>query len=94
MAKKVKVVLDKRAVVELFKSPEVHSWLQSVGNEVAGAATGMSKGQFAASTHDASFTAIANVYPEDVLAARDNMKNNTLLKALGASGLPKEKPRL
>lgn len=96
MSGKVKVVLNNQGIIELFKSPEVVSWLQDVGDSVADTATGMSQygGEYGARAHLAARTAIVNVYPDSKEAAHDNYENNTLLKALGASGLPSSKPRL
>ena len=37
---------------------------------------------YAHRTHVASFVAISNVYPDSKEAAKDNYKNNTLLKAM------------
>lgn len=68
---------------ELMKSPEMQAVLTQAGNAVASAAGG----DYGVRTHVASFVAIANVYPDSAKAAKDNMENNTLVKALGAAGL-------
>ena len=96
MSKKVKFVLNKQGVIQLFTSPEVVSWLQDVGDSVADMATGMlhNGGEYGARSHLADRTAIVNVYPASEEAAQDNYENNTLLKALGSSGLPSSKPKL
>lgn len=95
MAKKVKFELDMKGLRELFTSPEVNAWLQEVGNDVAERASAMSEngGEYGARAHNADNTAIVNVYPDSKEAAHDNYENNTLLKALGSSGLPNTKPR-
>lgn len=97
MSKNTKFELNKNGVIELFTSPEVESWLQSVGNEMADTASGMSKVEgaaYGARSHNAGRTAICNVYPDSKEAAKDNFENNTLLKARGALGLPSKKPKL
>ena len=68
---------------ELMKSPEMQAVLTQAGNAVASAAGG----DYGVRTHVASFVAITNVYPDSAKAAKDNMENNTLVKALGAAGL-------
>ena len=68
---------------ELMKSPEMQSALTAAGNAVASAAGG----DYGVRTHVASFVAITNVYPDSKEAAKDNYKNNSLVKALGAAGL-------
>lgn len=68
---------------ELMKSQEMQAVLTQAGNAVASAAGG----DYGVRTHVASFVAIANVYPDSAKAAKDNMENNTLVKALGAAGL-------
>ena len=95
MAKKVRFELNPKGITELFKSPEVNAWLQEVGESVAGTAESMSEygGEYGARAHNAKYTAIVNVYPDSKEAARDNYENNTLMKALGSSGLPNTKPR-
>ena len=94
MSKKVTVKLNDKGIIELFKSPGVVSWLQDVGDYVASIATGMAEdgAEYAARSHQADRTAIVNVYPNNAKAASDNYENNTLEKALGASGLPRSKP--
>ena len=96
MAKKVRFELDPKGIEELFKSPEVNEWLQAVGEDIARSAESMSEygGEYGARAHNATHTAIVNVYPDSKEAAHDNYENNTLLKALGASGLPTTKPKL
>lgn len=65
---------------ELMKSAEMQSVLEDAGQRVASAPGG----SYGSRVHTASFVAICNVYPEDANAAKDNAKNNTLLKALGS----------
>jgi len=68
---------------ELMKSGEMQAALQAAGSAVARAAGA----DYGVRVHEASWVAIANVYPASKEAAADNAKNNTLLKAVGAAGL-------
>lgn len=72
---------------ELMKSAPMQSALLEAGNAVARAAGS----DYAAEVHTASFIAISNVYPDSKAAAKENYKDNTLLKAAGAVGLSMEK---
>lgn len=84
---KVDFKLNLAGLNELMKSPEMQSALQQAGSAVAGSA-GVDYG---VRVHQASFVAIANVYPDSKEAAADNYKNNSLLKALGSVGLSMKK---
>lgn len=75
---KVEVELNLRGINELMKSREVEDELERLGNQVAARA---GEG-YAVRVHQANWIAIANVYAETDEAKRDNMKNNTLLKAV------------
>lgn len=90
----LKVELNPQGVIELFKSPEVQGWLEECGRHTAEIANGMSGLEYSSQVHNASFTAIANVYAESPEAARDNLKHNTLTVALGSSGYFQTKPTL
>ena len=70
-----------------MKSAEMQEILQQAGDAVAAAAGE----DYDASVHVADYTAIANVYPTTAKAAAEVYENNSLLKALGAAGLPTEK---
>lgn len=83
----VKFELNMAGLNELMKSPEMESALESAGAAVASAA-GPDYGH---RVHQATFVAICNVYPDSKKAARENYKDNTLLKALGSVGLPMTK---
>ena len=83
----VKFELNLQGLNELMKSPEMQSALLDAGNAVANNAGG----DYAAEVHTASWIAISNVYPDSKRAAHENYKENTLLKALGATGLPMRK---
>ena len=79
----VKFELNLPGLNELMKSPEMCAILEESGSTVA-----MTAGDgYASRVHQASFVAIANVYPETQKAAKDNYDNNTLIKAAGACGL-------
>ena len=91
---KVKVELNNQGVIELFKSQEVQGWLENCAKHTAETARGMSGKEYKSQVHTASFTAIANVYADTPETASDNLKNNTLAKALGNSGYFQAKPRL
>lgn len=79
--------LNVKGINELMKSPEMEAHLQQAGEAVANAAGG----EYGVRVHQASWTSIANVYPESRKAAIDNMENNTLEKGLGAAGLKRTK---
>lgn len=68
---------------ELMKSSEMQSALQQAGDAVAGAAGS----DYGVRVHQASFVAIANVYPTSREAAKKNAEEKTLLKALSSAGL-------
>lgn len=83
----VKFKLDINGLRELMKSSEMQSVLQQAGNSVAARGTAMSGGKYSARVHTASYTAIANIYPDSDKARRDNWDKNTALKALQGGGL-------
>lgn len=91
MSKRVEFKLNPGGIMELFKSPEVNSWLQEVGDNVAGIASDMSGEEYEARAHNADRTAVVNIFPASREAALDNYRNNTLEKALGTTGLPRKK---
>lgn len=78
MAKSLEFKLDILGWNELCKSEWMHEVLDEAAGNVAS-----SQPDYAFRTHNASFTAIANVYPDSDEAAKDNLKNNTLLKMVG-----------
>lgn len=80
---KVDFKLNLAGLNELMKSPEMEQALEEAGNMVAT----LAGGDYGVRVHRASFVSIANVYPDSKKAAKDNYENNTLVKALGASGL-------
>ena len=74
----VKIVLNSAGVVALLKSNEVAAMLQTVGNEVVERAGDGYKATVATSGDRKKVF----VRPATAKARRDNMDNNTLLKAL------------
>ena len=80
---KVDFELNIAGLNELMKSPEMQDALREAGTVVATSAGG----DYGVRVHEANWIAIANVYPDSAEAAKDNYENNTLLKALGSSGL-------
>lgn len=88
----VKIELLLPGINEMMKSPEIQKQLQMAGEAVAEKARDMAGGEpFEASTHLASWVAITNVYPKSAAAARSNYRDNTILKAVNAVGLPTHK---
>lgn len=75
--------LNLAGLSELMKSPEMHSALEEAGAAVSSIAGG----DYGVNVHDATYVAIANVYPNTKRAAKDNYENNTLLKACAGAGL-------
>ena len=90
----VKIELNNKGIIELFRSAEVQEWLGECAQHTADLAVGMSGKDYKAQVHSASFTAIANVYADTPETAIDNLRNNTLTKALGSSGFFQTKPNL
>ena len=89
---KVRIELNLAGINELMKSPEIQEALTSAGNAVAQSASGIAGGEpFGVRTHLANWVAITNVYPDSSKANSANLRDNTLLKAVGAVGLPTAK---
>lgn len=92
MSEKVKIELNLAGVNEMMKSPEIQASLQAAGEAVAQSASGMARGEpYGVRTHLASWVAITNVYPDSEAASEANIKDNTLLMAVGSVGLPTRK---
>lgn len=88
----VRFVLDLNGLRELMKSDAMQGCLQAAGDEVAGNGASMSGGQsYGTRMGMGSYTAICTVFPNDDEARKENFSNNTVLKALTASGLPMNK---
>lgn len=79
MAKKWKVWIEPTGVYEILKSPEMQEILRSEAEKVQQKA-----GQdYKATVRVGSKRAVATISPDSYRAYYDNLKNNTLLKALG-----------
>lgn len=72
---------------ELMKSDGMQAVLDAAGEKVQAAA---GEG-YATSARTGRYIGFCNVYPDSAAAAKDNFQNNTLLKALGSTGLRMEK---
>lgn len=84
---KVKFQINLAGINELMKSPGIQGQLQAAGQAVASVADG----NYGIDVHEANWIAVASIYPSDKESAKKNAKNNELLKALGAAGLPMSK---
>lgn len=87
MSKKVGFKLNLQGLNELMKSKEMQNALEEAGAAVANAAN-EGAAVYGHRTHLGDFTAICNVYPDSKEAANKNYHENTLLKAVSATGLP------
>jgi len=87
---KTKIEINLPGINALMKSAEIQAAVDAAGAAVAKAAGT----DYGSSTHLASFVAICNVWPDSREAAMENNRNNTLVKAVDAVGLPKTKPRM
>ena len=79
MAKKWKVWVEPKAVFEIMKSDEMQKILREEAEKVVGRA---GEG-YEANVRVGSKRAVANIAPTTPKAYNSNLKNNTLLKALG-----------
>lgn len=79
----IKFELNLKGLNELMKSEEMVAALDEAGDVVARKAGS----NYAKRTHQATWVAICNVYPDSKEAAKDNYENNSLLKALSGAGL-------
>lgn len=71
-----------------MKSEGIRSALKSAANAVANAA---GEGAVADEVWDINYISIVHVKAEDAKAAREMIEDNTLIKAIGAVGLPMTK---
>ncbi len=79
MAQKVKFVLNRKGVGELLKGEAMRSIIEARAARVASNA---GKGYKAAKPHNTGQRVAVNVYAATDEARKDNLENNTLLKAL------------
>lgn len=75
---KAKVKVDYKEVGKLLRGQESKSMMEHFGKQAA-AKAGSGYGY---RVHDSGQRQIANVFPNTSEAARDNLENNTLLKAV------------
>ena len=75
---KGKFVKNWEGVKALLASPEVAALMEQEGQRVAGAAGD----GYAFRVHYTGRRQAVNIYPDTFAAKRDNLKNNTLLKAV------------
>ena len=96
----MRIELNLAGINALMKSAEIKGALTDAGEAVARAAEnvaasyGAKKAEFGIRTHEGDYAGLTNVYPDSREAAQANYKNNALLYAIGAAGLPTKKPRL
>ena len=83
---KVKFELDLRGLNQLMKSEEMQTILSQYGNEVATRAKSNamdSRAEFSTNTKTINYIAVTNVRADNRYAILENLKHNTLRKALG-----------
>lgn len=76
---KLEVELNRSGVRELLQSSEVEELCRGYANDIAHRANGA----YEVSTQVGRNRVNASVYTEDSATINDNLKNNTLLKAVG-----------
>jgi len=79
MSNKVEIVLNSAGIRELLKSAEI----EAVCKEQAEAVAGRAGDGYTVDTYVGKTRVNAMVTADTYAARRDNLKNNTLLKALG-----------
>ena len=79
MSQKVRVELNHSGIEALLKGAEVQEYVSGIASAKAQA---LGKG-YAYDVYVAPTRAISSVYTETSEAYRDNLQNNTLLKAIG-----------
>lgn len=78
---KIRVELNYAGVGELLKSQEIADTVKEVAEQVAARAGD----GYATDVYQAGTRVIASVYTETEEAMKDNLENNTLLKAVSGS---------
>ena len=78
---KVKIELNLKGLNALMKSEEMQSVLNQAADKIAAAA---GDGYEIEEAHPIRYIAISSVRAATFKARRDNLKNNTLLKAMGS----------
>ena len=74
----VRIELNYAGVGQLLKSGEVESFIKNIADSKASA---LGAG-YASDSYKAGTRVVASVYTDSIEAAKDNLKNNTLLKAV------------
>lgn len=77
--------LDYSGVGELLKGSQMQSIIKEYGTKVQNKAVGDRGREYSLSIGVGSKRCHANISTTDIVSERSNMKNNTLLKALGGS---------
>lgn len=77
-----KIELNDAGFIELLKSQEIADAVKEVADQVAARAGD----GYATDVYQAGTRVIASVYTETEEAMKDNLENNTLLKAVGETG--------
>lgn len=80
MAKKVRIELNSEGVRNLLRSQEVKNYCEQLANEIAARAGD----GYEVTTFTGKNRANASVHAATEKALKDNLKNNTLLKAVGS----------
>lgn len=84
MGKKVEVKLNLKGINEVMKSAGIKSACEAAGQAVAMAAGS----DYGTRSGTINYIAYCNVYPDSKRAAKENYKENSILKAVSAVGLP------
>ena len=86
-----KFVFNMAELNRIMKSPEVVKMQEAAGQKVLETAKAMSESgdaHYKTEMHPGHYICFVNVYCGGPSAVYDNYRNNTLLRALAASGLP------
>ena len=79
---------------DIMKSSEMQDYLEDIASNIEASANSMANNPKAEYSHKIKvldYAAVGKIYPHNAEAARDNFENNTLLKAMGSTGLPTHK---
>ena len=82
---KVEFKLNLPGLNEVMKRPELQAMMQAKGTEIAQRATSMAttpEAAYHAETKTINWIAVTNIKCDNGAAIRENLENNTLLKAL------------
>lgn len=90
---KVDFELNLKGLNQLMKSSEMVKIQEEYANKVKSSAESISNAEdpsYRVRTVQGNYINFTHIEPDSESAERDNYENNTLLKALDGSGLPKE----